>query len=145
MIPFIAAFIIILFHKKISRSYIGWVVFLVPAVLFTYLVSHIPRIADGDTIEHTWSWIPSIGINFTSYLDGLSMIFGLLITGVGALVVIYSIYYLDLDEMLYHFYVYLLLFMGGMLGVVFSDNIMVLYLFWEMTSISSFLDRKSVV
>ncbi|MFA1819389.1 Na+/H+ antiporter subunit A [Virgibacillus oceani] len=139
MIPFIAALIILLSHKKISRSYIGWFVFLVPAVLFIYLISHIPALANGDTIVHTWNWIPSIGINFTTYLDGLSMIFALLITGVGALVVIYSIYYLDLDEMLYHFYVYLLLFMGGMLGVVFSDNMMVLYLFWEMTSISSFL------
>ena len=139
MIPFIAALIIPLVHKKVSRSYIGWVVFIVPAALFVYLASFIPSMAEGNTIVHTWNWIPSIGINFTSYLDGLSMIFGLLITGVGALVVIYSIYYLDHDEMLYHFYVYLLIFMGGMLGVVFSDNIMVLYLFWEMTSISSFL------
>ncbi|GAB3792514.1 Na+/H+ antiporter subunit A [Virgibacillus kimchii] len=139
MIPFIAAFILFLFHKKIPRSSIGWVVFFVPAALFVYLVSLIPSIADGNTIVYTWNWIPSIGINFTSYLDGLSMIFGLLITGVGALVVVYSIYYLSDNEMLYHFYVYLLLFMGGMLGVVFSDNLMVLYLFWEMTSISSFL------
>jgi len=139
LIPFIAALIILLFHKKISRSYIGWIVFIVSAILFIYLASYIPTLADGNTIVHTWNWIPSIGINFTTYLDGLSMIFGLLITGVGGLVVIYSIYYLDLDEMLYHFYVYLLLFMGGMLGVVFSDNMMVLYLFWEMTSVSSFL------
>src|SRR5690625_2354810 len=122
MIPFIAAFIIPLVYKKISRSYIGWVVFLVPAALFVYLLSFIPTLADGNTIIHTWNWIPSLGINFTSYLDGLSMIFGLLITGVGALVVIYSIYYLDLDEMLYHFYVYLLLFMGGMLVVVFRSE-----------------------
>jgi multicomponent Na+:H+ antiporter subunit A len=139
MIPFIAAFIIFLFHKKIPRSYIGWIVFLVPAGLFIYLLSFVPELTEGNPIVHTWEWIPSIGINFTSYLDGLSMIFGLLITGVGALVVIYSIYYLSQNEMLYHFYVYLLLFMGGMLGVVFSDNMMVLYLFWEMTSISSFL------
>src|SRR5690625_1640556 len=67
------------------------------------------------------------------------MIFGLLITGVGTLVVLYSIYYLSPKESLQHFYVYLLLFMGAMLGVVFSDNIFGLYLFWELTSISSFL------
>ena len=70
---------------------------------------------------------------------GLSMIFGLLITGVGTLVILYSIYYLSKRESLGHFYVYLLMFMGSMLGVVFSDNLMVLYVFWELTSISSFL------
>ena len=70
---------------------------------------------------------------------GLSMIFGLLITGVGTLVILYSIYYLSERESLGHFYVYLLMFMGSMLGVVFSDNLMVLYVFWELTSISSFL------
>ena len=67
------------------------------------------------------------------------MIFGLLITGVGTLVILYSIYYLSERESLGHFYVYLLMFMGSMLGVVFSDNLMVLYVFWELTSISSFL------
>src|SRR5699024_6169133 len=78
-------------------------------------------------------------IYFTTYLDGLSLIFGLLITGVGSLVILYSIYYLTSREALGHFYVYLLMFMGAMLGVVFSDNMMVLYVFWELTSISSFL------
>ena len=88
---------------------------------------------------HTYEWIPSFNINFTTYLDGLSMIFGLLITGVGSLVILYSIFYLSTKESLHHFYCYLLLFMGAMLGVVFSDNLMVLYTFWELTSVSSFL------
>src|SRR5699024_1869095 len=65
--------------------------------------------------------------------------FGLLITGIGTLVILYSIYYLSAEESLQHFYIYLFLFMGGMLGVVFSDHMMVLYVFWELTSISSFL------
>ena len=88
---------------------------------------------------YTYEWIPSLDINFTTYLDGLSMIFGLLITGVGSLVILYSIFYLSTKESLHHFYCYLLLFMGAMLGVVFSDNLMVLYVFWELTSVSSFL------
>jgi multicomponent Na+:H+ antiporter subunit A len=67
------------------------------------------------------------------------MLFSLLITGIGSLVVLYSIYYLSRKEQLTHFYVYLLLFMGSMLGVVLSDNVFVLYTFWEFTSISSFL------
>src|SRR5699024_682917 len=67
------------------------------------------------------------------------MILSLLITGIGTLVMLYSIHYLDHDEDLHRFYFYLLLFMGAMLGVIFSDNIFVLYVFWELTSISSFL------
>src|SRR5690625_4347190 len=111
----------------------------IPLVLFVYLLQYISSIVQGKTVKNFMSWIPSYGINYTTYIDGLSMIFGLLITGIGILVVLYSIYYLTTEESLIHFYIYLLLFMGSMLGVVFSDNIMVLYVFWELTRISSFL------
>src|SRR5699024_1063782 len=89
--------------------------------------------------HHTYNWIPSLGINFDLQLDGLSLLFVLLISGIGSLVILYSIYYLDRTERLSHFYIYLLMFMSAMLGVVLSDNIFVLYTFWELTSISSFL------
>lgn len=139
LIPFLAAICIPIFHKLISRIHIGWFILIIPASLFIVLVRYIPSIANGDTFSHTIQWIPSFSINFTTYLDGLSMIFGLLITGIGALVILYSIYYMSKEESLKHFYFYLLLFMGSMLGVVFSDNIFVLYVFWELTSIASFL------
>ena len=138
-IPFLAAILIPFIYKRNPRINIGWFVLIVPVILFIGLIRLIPRIADGETIINTVSWIPSAGINFTTYLDGLSLIFSLLITGVGSLVILYSIYYLSEREALGHFYVYLLMFMGAMLGVVFSDNMMVLYVFWELTSISSFL------
>src|SRR5699024_681824 len=78
-------------------------------------------------------------VSFVAYIDGLSLLFSLLITGIGALVVLYSIYYLEKDrEQLNNFYVYLLMFMTAMLGIVQSDNVITLYLFWELTSISSF-------
>ena len=112
---------------------------MIPVFLFSVLATYIPRIANGETFIKTFEWIPSFGINITTYLDGLSIIFGLLITGVGSLVILYSIFYLSTKESLHHFYCYLLLFMGAMLGVVFSDNLMVLYAFWELTSVSSFL------
>ena len=93
--------------------------------------------------------MPHIGMNFDIYLDGLSILFSLLITGIGSLVVLYSIGYLDKSERLGNFYCYLLLFMGAMLGVVLSDNIIILYLFWELTSFSSFyhffLARKASI
>src|SRR5699024_4219405 len=99
----------------------------------------IPAISNEKTFSYQINCIPSFDINFHTYLDGLSMIFGLLITGIGILVVLYSIYYLSTEQALVHFYTYLLLFMGSMLEVVFSDHIMMLYVFWELTSISSFL------
>ncbi len=137
-IPFLAAIFVPFIYKWKPRA-IGWFVLIFPLLLFIGLARLIPAVAKGDTISHTFQWIPSADIHFTTYLDGLSLIFGLLITGVGSLVILYSIYYLSSRESLGHFYVYLLLFMGAMLGVVFSDNMMVLYVFWELTSISSFL------
>ncbi|WP_054704162.1 Na+/H+ antiporter subunit A [Bacillus sp. JCM 19041] len=140
LIPFIVALFIPYLYRRLPGVHTGWFVLMVPAVLFVLLASYIPTVAGGETILSELPWIPSLGINFTAYLDGLSLILALLITGVGSLVVLYSIYYLSKErESLGHFYVYLLMFMGAMLGVVFSDNLMVLYLFWELTSISSFL------
>ncbi|TWT06632.1 Na+/H+ antiporter subunit A [Planococcus sp. CPCC 101016] len=139
LIPFIATALIPLIHKRTGALHIGWLVLLVPLVLFTIFVFQIPTISTDETLIQTVNWIPSIGINFTTYLDGLSLIMALLITGMGSLVVLYSIYYLSSSDSFPHFYAYLLLFMGAMLGVVLSDNLLVLYVFWELTSISSFL------
>ncbi|MER2047926.1 MAG: proton-conducting transporter membrane subunit, partial [Solibacillus sp.] len=139
MLPFLAAALIPLIYRKFKNIHLGWFVLLVPVALFSLLATYIPRIANGEVFIRTFEWIPTFGINITTYLDGLSMIFSLLITGVGSLVILYSIFYLSTKESLHHFYCYLLLFMGAMLGVVFSDNLMVLYVFWELTSVSSFL------
>jgi multicomponent Na+:H+ antiporter subunit A len=137
--PFIFAALTPVLYRFISKKYIGWLVLSVSFILFLFLTTYIPRISDGEVVAFTHEWIPSLGIHFTTYLDGLSLIFSLLITGVGSLVILYSIFYLSRSEQLYHFYCYLLLFMGAMLGVVLSDNLMVLYGFWELTSVSSFL------
>ena len=92
----------------------------------------------GNTVMKTLNWMPHFGMNFDLYLDGLGLLFSLLISGIGSLVVLYSIGYLSKSEQLGNFYCYLLLFMGAMLGVVLSDNVIILYLFWELTSFSSF-------
>ncbi|MFC5591311.1 Na+/H+ antiporter subunit A [Sporosarcina soli] len=139
-LPMVVALIIPLLFKKLNGVHTGWFVLFVPLVLFVYYVGFIRSIRDGGHAVSELQWIPSLGISFVSYLDGLSLLFTLLITGIGALVVLYSIFYLDKSrEKLNHFYVYLLLFMSAMLGVVQSDNMISLYLFWELTSISSFL------
>lgn len=139
LIPFIATALIPLIHNRIGSLHIGWLVLLVPTALFIIFALQIPAISVGEVLNQTANWIPSLGINFTVYLDGLSLILALLITGMGSLVVLYSIYYLSPSDSFPHFYAYLLLFMGAMLGVVLSDNLLALYVFWELTSISSFL------
>lgn len=140
LIPFLFTIIIPLLFKHISRVHTGWFVLPVPVLLFIYFIKQVPLLMGEGPAVNFLPWIPSMGINFTTYVDGLALIFNLIISGVGALVVLYSIYYLSKKrENLGSFYVYLLLFMGAMLGVVSTDNILVLYLFWELTSISSFL------
>nr|WP_316568639.1 Na+/H+ antiporter subunit A [Neobacillus sp. YIM B06451] len=141
LIPFLFAIFVPLLYKYFApRVHTGWFVLLVPVVLFLYLLRFLPRISNGMDLLRSVPWMPSLNLNFTLYVDGLGLIFGLLITGIGALVILYSIYYMSKHtEALNNFYVYLLLFMGAMLGVVFSDNLLLLYVFWELTSISSFL------
>ncbi|MBP2241006.1 multicomponent Na+:H+ antiporter subunit A [Cytobacillus eiseniae] len=140
-IPFIFAIFVPFIYKLFgTRIHTGWFVFFAPLAVFLYLLKYIPMISKGESVHSKLAWMPSLGINFTTNIDGLALIFGLLITGVGALVVLYSIYYMSKErEALHNFYVYMLLFMGAMLGLVLSDNILVLYVFWELTSISSFL------
>lgn len=138
--PLLLAVIIPIFSKSIRQIHTGWFVLPLPVVLFSYFLSFISTTSHQGTVYESFEWIPSLGINFAAKIDGLGLLFALLISGIGALVVLYSIYYLAKDkEQLGSFYVYLLLFMGAMLGVVLSDNLIVMYGFWELTSISSFL------
>ncbi|SDY50347.1 multicomponent Na+:H+ antiporter subunit A [Evansella caseinilytica] len=140
--PFITALIVPFLYKWFRKVHTGWFVLILPITLFVYLLQYLP--VGGERLEPLQlevPWVPSLGINFTIYLDGLSLLFALLITGIGALVVLYSIYYIanKKDEPLNNFYVYLLMFMGAMLGVVLSDNLIVIYVFWELTSLASSL------
>lgn len=140
LIPFAYAVFVPFLRKLIRQIHTGWFVLPVPAALFALVASYLPQIREGRIQQAEVSWIPSLNVNFSFYLDGLSILFALLITGIGSLVVLYSIFYLSMHkESIHHFYIYLLMFMGAMLGVVLSDNLIVLYTFWELTSISSFL------
>lgn len=141
LLPILFAILVPFIYKLVSpKIHTGWFVLVVPLLIFIYLLTFIPNISAGNTYEASVSWIPAYDIDFVLTVDGLSLLFGLLITGIGSLVIFYSIYYMSKHrEALHNFYVYLLLFMGAMLGLVFSDNIYVLYVFWEMTSISSLL------
>ncbi|WP_172373153.1 Na+/H+ antiporter subunit A [Sporosarcina jiandibaonis] len=139
-LPIVAALFVPFLYKTVKNIHTGWFVFIISAALFIYYLRFIEKTLNGNVDTSTLSWIPSLDIAFIAYIDGLSLLFSLLITGIGALVVLYSIFYLDKKrEKLNNFYVYLLMFMTAMLGIVQSDHMITLYLFWELTSISSFL------
>jgi multicomponent K+:H+ antiporter subunit A len=93
----------------------------------------------GQTLLSQTDWVPAIGLNANFRLDGLAWMFAALITGIGLLVVLYAAYYLHADDPAGKFYAALMLFMAAMLGIVLSDNLLLLVVFWELTSISSFL------
>jgi multicomponent Na+:H+ antiporter subunit A len=89
-------------------------------------------------LQYRYPWVPSLGVGFDFRLDGLSMLFSLLITGIGTLVFWYASAYLKGHAYLDRFFGYLSMFMGAMLGLVLSDNVISLFVFWELTSITSF-------
>ncbi|MHA6265080.1 monovalent cation/H+ antiporter subunit A [Arenibacterium sp. CAU 1754] len=100
---------------------------------------HAPAVLRGEVITAQANWLPAIGLNANFYLDGLGLLFAGLILGIGLLIIIYARYYLSREDPMGQFYAYLLLFQGAMIGIVMSDNILLLVVFWELTSLSSFL------
>ncbi|WBU56470.1 monovalent cation/H+ antiporter subunit A [Paracoccus sediminicola] len=100
---------------------------------------HIPAILGGAVITADYAWLPRIGLNASFRIDGLSLLFAILILGIGLLIITYARYYLSKDDPVGQFYTYLMLFQGAMVGIVLSDNILLLLIFWELTSLSSFL------
>lgn len=109
-----------------------------PLLLFAYFLTYIPEISAGQSIRSSTVWVPSMGLNLDFYLDGLALLFVLLITGIGSLIFFYAAPYLKGHPYLDRFYGYLSLFMASMLGLVLADNLLLLFIFWELTSISSF-------
>ncbi|HMR66333.1 MAG TPA: putative monovalent cation/H+ antiporter subunit A [Anaerolineae bacterium] len=118
---------------------LGWLLALLPAGLAVFFASFAARIAGGEVLTVAYPWIPSLGVNLSFYLDGLSLIFTLLISGIGTLVVIYAGGYLAGHPQLGRFYLYILLFMVSMLGLVLANNLITLFVFWELTSLTSYL------
>ncbi len=98
-----------------------------------------PRVMDGEVLTAQIEWLPQLGLSASFFLDGLGLLFAGMILGVGLLITLYARFYLSGDDPMGVFYTYLLLFQGAMLGIVLSDNILLLLVFWELTSLSSFL------
>jgi len=117
----------------------GWVLGLLPLGVFAFFVRQGPRVTHGEPLRHTHEWVPSLDIPLSFYLDGLSLLFALLVTGIGTLIVVYAGAYLAHHDQLGRFYVQLFSFMGAMLGLVVADNVFLFFVFFELTSLASYL------
>jgi len=135
---FIAAIFTPILFKVLGKK-ASYLLSLIPVILFAILIQQIGEVSSSEGVTSIYEWIPSMGISLSFYLDGLSLLFALIITGIGSVVFFYAAAYLKKDIFVTRFYVYILIFMASMLGVVLSDNIFSLFVFWELTSISSYL------
>ncbi|MCK2089631.1 DUF4040 domain-containing protein [Thauera aromatica] len=117
----------------------GWLLALAPLAVFGHFLSLVPEIAHGGALTETLAWVPALEIGLAFRLDGLSLLFALLISGIGTLIVLYTGAYLSDHHHLGRFYAYLLGFMAAMLGLVLADDLIAMFVFWELTSVTSFL------
>jgi multicomponent K+:H+ antiporter subunit A len=112
----------------------------VPTALALILLMMLaPAVMRGEVVQAEIEWLPQLGLSASFFLDGLGLLFATMILGVGLLITLYARFYLSGDDPMGQFYTYLLLFQGAMLGIVISGNILLLLIFWELTSLSSFL------
>jgi len=132
------AFALFLIPQKISK-HTALIVAFVQLGVFLFLISQLSTISAGDAITLSIDWMPQLGLNLEFTLDGLSLVFSLLITFIGFLVFIYANTYMKSYPGTVKFYFYLTLFSGSMLGLVLSSNLILLFIFWELTSVLSFL------
>jgi len=128
-----------LFFYRFQPKVVGFTSAVAMFLVFLFFCKSIQPILQTDYITQEIAWVPSLKINLRFYLDGLSLFFALLISLFGSLILFYSTVYMHAKAKVNRFLFYLLLFTASMLGVVLSDNIFLLYVFWELTSISSYL------
>ncbi|WOI34533.1 monovalent cation/H+ antiporter subunit A [Tritonibacter scottomollicae] len=137
-LPFLGALfpaLLIRAGRNASASSAG----LATGLAFIGLMLHAPAILRGETVQVGLEWLPALGLHANFFLDGLGFLFATMILGIGLLIILYARFYLSREDPMGQFYTYLLLFQGAMVGIVLSDNILLLLIFWELTSLSSFL------
>lgn len=136
--PFIAALFAPMLVQRFGHN-AAWLLALVPAALFLHFTGFVSPVAQGERITGGVEWIPSFNVNFSWLIDGLSLVFALLITGIGTLIILYAGGYMKGHPQQGRFISFMLMFMGAMQGLVLADSFLLLFVFWELTSITSFL------
>ena len=127
------------FAHRLLKNASGWFLALLPLGLAVYFAGHIRLVAGGEGLIFSYNWVPSLSVNLSFYLDGLSLLFAVIITGIGAVVIVYASAYLEGHPQLGRLYAYLLAFMASMIGVVLADNLVTIFIFWELTGLCSYL------
>ena len=138
LLPFLGALAAPLLCRVLKHN-AAWPLAAVPLFIFLHFAGFLEPVAQGRPVAGGYDWVPSLGVRFSWYLDGLSLTFALLISGIGTLIVLYSGGYLKGHPHQGRFLSFMLMFMGAMLGLVVSDSFLMLFVFWELTSITSFL------
>ena len=136
--PFLAVILPFLAARR-GQTWIAVATAVAPLIGLGLLLSQTSQVLAGEVISVQYAWITQLGLNLSFRLDGLSYLFSLLILGIGLLVILYARYYLSEQERVARFFTCLLLFMGSMLGLVLAGNLLLMLMFWELTSLSSFL------
>ena len=141
IVPFVLAFILAIpaIRPRLTRQGMGWLSAGTMATLFVVFLTLFPRVQDEGAIEHVIEWVPELGLTLTTYLDGLSLLFALIVTGIGTVVFLYSGYYFEDDDTAGRFMAVLMTFAGAMLALIMAGNVLTLFIAWEGTSITSFL------
>ena len=127
-----------LIHRLLGR-FSGVAFAMGSAAVGALFISVAPAIVAGDAQSESWVWVERLGVALSFRVDGLSLVFALLICFVGGIVLLYTSSYLEGNPRLGYFYAVLLGFMTSMLGLVVADNLLLLFVFWELTSVTSFL------
>ncbi|MBE0492819.1 MAG: monovalent cation/H+ antiporter subunit A [Thiomicrospira sp.] len=138
LLPFFGA-ILAAWSSKLNRAASAWTAAGITVLSMAFLAPAFSIPFNGETLIQSWAWMPAIGVDFAFRLDGLALLFAMLILVIGLLIIVYARYYLSAKDSMGRFFAYLLMFMGSMLGIVLSENMIQLVVFWELTSLTSFL------
>ena len=139
VLPFLGSLVAAFMLQVKSRGALARLAGAVALLCFLIVAACYPAVSTGTPIRYEVEWLPQLGLNFTLRMDGFAWLFAALISGIGLLVVIYARYYLAENEPAARFFSFLLAFMGAMLGIVVSGNVILLSVFWELTSLFSFM------
>lgn len=138
LLPLLGVLVPVLTAQR-GRRFCSMATAVLPATALVMTLLNVPALLEGEQLRFSATWMPELALDLAFRLDGLTLLFNLLILGIGLLIILYAHYYLAKDEPFGRFYAFLMLFMASMVGISMSDNLILLWLFWELTSLSSFL------
>ncbi|MCU0496029.1 MAG: DUF4040 domain-containing protein [Anaerolineae bacterium] len=140
-LPFVLALLIVWPPVRALLGRGGQTLLLTSAIALMLVVylGYFPYVANDQVLKLDLPWVEALGLHFTLYIDGLALLFGTIVVGIGVAVTLYTGFYFDDDQETGRFYTLLMAFTGSMLLLVFAGNVLTLFIAWELTSVISFL------